>query len=574
MLTPLFSVILNMSITASVVILFVLPARRLLKHAPKVFSYALWAVVLFRLLCPFSLSAQFSLLGLFQAPAGETGQMAYLPLPSDPTPQQTPLPAAAPAAEAEEPPAEVPPSQASSTPSPSLMEVASVLWVVGVAAMLVYSLAQLIRLRRRLVGAIPLYGVLRLADHIDTPFVLGLFRPKIYLPSHLSPQEQRYIICHEQQHIRRKDPILRTAAFAALCLHWFNPLVWLAFRLSGRDMEMCCDEGVIRQLGAEVRGDYSTCLLHFSTRGQHSFTAPLAFGEGDTKERIENIMKSRKNLPWAAAVSVALCLLLTACLGANPQAGEEAQDPGTADPTAVSYLSPSGSTLQSQLESHLKLLFNQAYSPYYKDLRYEMSGYQESRDGDAFTATFHWTMYNQDDSGFSSSGEAESNFQLQAAGTWRDGQMALQNIFSDVSVKGPSEYTQPLADLFPNAGGPATLTGQISGYDLTPGARTLSFDPMFLLTAENDTALLQDLGIDSNSLPNGYTFYDLDHQASTYPIADTVRCQTLAADENGQWALQETTLDQLIQTLGTTTFAYDITVEGGQVTAISEHYMP
>lgn len=99
------------------------------------------------------------------------------------------------------------------------MEVASVLWAVGVAAMLVYSLAQLIRLRRRLVGAIPLYGVLRLADHIDTPFVLGLFRPKIYLPSHLSPQEQRYIICHEQQHIRRKDPILRTVAFAALCLH-------------------------------------------------------------------------------------------------------------------------------------------------------------------------------------------------------------------------------------------------------------------------------------------------------------------------------------------------------------------
>ena len=318
MLTPLFSVILNMSITASVVILFVLPARRLLKHAPKVFSYALWGVVLFRLLCPFSLSAQFSLLGLFQAPAGETGQMAYLPLPSEATPQQAPLPAAAPAADAGEVPQEVSPSPVSSTPSPSLMEVASVLWAVGAAAMLAYSLAQLIRLRRRLVGALALDKTLRLADHIDTPFVLGLFRPKIYLPSHLSPQEQQYIICHEQQHIRRGDPILRTVAFAALCLHWFNPLVWLAFRLSGRDMEMCCDEGVIRELGREVRGDYSTCLLHFSTRGQHSFTAPLAFGEGDTKERIENIMKARKNLPWAAAVSVALCLLLTACLGVCP----------------------------------------------------------------------------------------------------------------------------------------------------------------------------------------------------------------------------------------------------------------
>lgn len=574
MLTPLFSVILNMSITASVVILFVLPARRLLKHAPKVFSYALWAVVLFRLLCPFSLSAQFSLLGLFQAPAGEAGQMAYLPLPSDPTPQQTPLPATAPAAEAEEPPAEVPPSKISSTPSPSLMEVASVLWAVGVAAMLVYSLAQLIRLRRRLVGAIPLYGVLRLADHIDTPFVLGLFRPKIYLPSHLSPQEQQYIICHEQQHIRRGDPILRTVAFAALCLHWFNPLVWLAFRLSGRDMEMCCDEGVIRELGREVRGDYSTCLLHFSTRGQHSFTAPLAFGEGDTKERIENIMKARKNLPWAAAVSVALCLLLTACLGANPQASGETQDPGTADPTTVSYLSPSGSALQSQLETHLKLLFNQAYSPYYKDLRYEMSGYQESRNGDAFTATFHWTMYNRDNSGLSSTGEAESHFALQATGQITDGIVSSIEVMADISPTGPDAYNIPLADLFPNAGSPVTLTGQIHGYDLTPGARTLSFDPMFLLTAENDAALLQDLGIDPDSLPNGYTFYDLLHQITTYPIADTVRCQTFVAPEDSPWTLQETTLDQLIQTLGTNTFAYDITVEDGQVTAISEHYVP
>lgn len=574
MLTPLFSVILNMSITASVVILFVLPARRLLKHAPKVFSYALWGVVLFRLLCPFSLSAQFSLLGLFQAPAGETGQMAYLPLPSEATPQQAPLPAAAPAADAGEVPQEVSPSPVSSTPSPSLMEVASVLWAVGAAAMLAYSLAQLIRLRRRLVGALALDKTLRLADHIDTPFVLGLFRPKIYLPSHLSPQEQQYIICHEQQHIRRGDPILRTVAFAALCLHWFNPLVWLAFRLSGRDMEMCCDEGVIRELGREVRGDYSTCLLHFSTRGQHSFTAPLAFGEGDTKERIENIMKARKNLPWAAAVSVALCLLLTACLGANPQAGEEAQDPGTADPTAVSYISPSGSTLQSQLESHLKLLFNQAYSPYYKDLRYEMSGYQESRDGDAFTATFHWTMYNRDNSGLSSTGEAESHFALQATGQITDGIVSSIEVMADISPTGPDAYNIPLADLFPNAGSPVTLTGQIHGYDLTPGARTLSFDPMFLLTAENDAALLQDLGIDPDSLPNGYTFYDLLHQITTYPIADTVRCQTFVAPEDSPWTLQETTLDQLIQTLGTNTFAYDITVEDGQVTAISEHYVP
>ena len=233
MLSTLFSAVLNMSITASVVILVVLLARRLLKGLPKVISYALWAVVLFRLLCPFSLPAPFSLLSLFQTAATETGQMAYLPTPST---EQVPLPAPTPSTE--ETPLPDTPSPVDSTPRFDWMEGASILWAAGVVGMAGYSLVQLIRLRKRLVGALPLDRTLRLADHIDTPFVLGLFHPKIYLPSHLSDQEQAFIVCHERHHIRRGDPILRTVAYAALCLHWFNPLVWLAFRLSGRDMEM------------------------------------------------------------------------------------------------------------------------------------------------------------------------------------------------------------------------------------------------------------------------------------------------------------------------------------------------
>lgn len=532
-------------------------------------SYALWGVVLFRLLCPFSLSAPFSLLSLFQTSATETGQMAYLPTPST---EQISLPAPTPSTE--EIPLPDTPSPADSPPRFDWMEGVSILWAFGVVGMVGYSLVQLVRLRKRLVGALPLDRTLRLADHIDTPFVLGLFRPKIYLPSHLSDQEQAFIVCHERHHIRRGDPILRTVAYAALCLHWFNPLVWLAFRLSGRDMEMCCDEAVIRELGPEVRADYSACLLRFSAKGSLHFSAPLAFGEGDAKERIENIMTPRKKLPLAAAAAVGLCLLLTACLGANPQNAAETQTTGTDDPTAESYFSPTAPSPQSQLETYLKLVYNQAYSPYYEDLRYEMSSYQESRDGDAFTATFFWTMYNRDNSGLSSTGEAESHFALQATGQITDGIVSAIEVMADISPTGPDAYNIPLADLFPNAGSPVTLTGQIHGYDLTPGARTLSFDPMFLLTAENDAALLQDLGIDPDSLPNGYTFYDLLHQITTYPIADTVRCQTFVAPEDSPWTLQETTLDQLIQTLGTNTFAYDITVEDGQVTAISEHYVP
>ncbi len=569
MLSTLFSAVLNMSITASVVILVVLLARRLLKGAPKVISYALWVVVLFRLLCPFSLPAPFSLLSLFQTAATETGQMAYLPAPS---PEQVPLPAPTPSTE--ETPLPDTPSPVDSTPRFDWMEGASILWAAGVVGMAGYSLVQLIRLRKRLVGALPLDGTLRLADHIDTPFVLGLFRPKIYLPSHLSHQDQAFIVCHERHHIRRGDPILRTVAYAALCLHWFNPLVWLAFRLSGRDMEMCCDEAVIQELGPQVRADYSTCLLRFSAKGSLHFSAPLAFGEGDAKERIENIMTPRKKLPLAAAAALCLCLLLTACLGANPQNAAETQNTGTTDPSAVSYISPGAPSLQSQLETYLKLVCNQAYSPYYEDLRYEMSSYQESRDGDTFTATFLWTMYNQDNSGFSNTGETESNFQLQATGQLTDGILSTIEVMADISPTGPAAYNIPLSDLFPKTGAPMTLIGQVWGYELEPNARTLSVNPMFLLTAADNADLLQDLGIDPNRLPKGYAFYDPDQQITTYPIADTVRCQTLAADENGQWALQETTLDELTKTLGTTTFAYVITVENGQVTAIAEHYIP
>lgn len=569
MLSTLFSAVLNMSITASVVILVVLPVQRLLKGSPKVISYALWAVVLFRLLCPFSLSAPFSLLSLFQTTATETGQIAYLPAPST---EQVPLPAPTPSTE--EAPLPDAPSPVDNSPRLDWMEGASILWAAGVVGMAGYSLVQLIRLRKRLVGALPLDRTLRLADHIDTPFVLGLFRPKIYLPSHLSDQEQAFIVCHERHHIRRGDPILRTVAYAALCLHWFNPLVWLAFRLSGRDMEMCCDEAVIQELGPQVRADYSACLLRFSAKGSLHFSAPLAFGEGDAKERIENIMTPRKKLPLAAAAAVCLCLLLTACLGANPQKSAENQDAGANDPIAVSYIAPAVPSLQSQLETYLKLVFHQAYSPYYENLQYAMSHYQESRDGDAFTATFLWTMYNQDNSGFSNTGETESNFQLQATGQLTDGILSTIEIAADINPTGPDAYTIPLSDLFPNAGAPMTLIGQVWGYELEPDARTLSVNPMFLLTAADDADLLQSLGIDPNRLPKGYAFYDPDQQITTYPIADTVRCQTLAADENGQWALQETTLDELTKTLGATTFAYVITVENGQVTAIAEHYIP
>lgn len=163
--------------------------------------------------------------------------------------------------------------------------------------LLLYGAVSLLALRRRLVGAVRLEGNVYLADHIPSPFVMGVFRPKIYLPSQLSEEERGYILLHEQTHIRRLDHLIKLGASLTLAVHWFNPLVWAAFVLFVRDMEMSCDERVIAQLGIKIRREYSTLLLSLATGKKILMGTPLAFGEGDTKDRIKNIMKYKKRAP-------------------------------------------------------------------------------------------------------------------------------------------------------------------------------------------------------------------------------------------------------------------------------------
>lgn len=306
-----FTRILNMSLTASIVILVVLAARFLLRHAPKSVSYLLWAAVLFRLLCPFSISTAFSLFGLLQPNVTQTGALEYV----SPELMNLQRPAE------EDSPAAPPPAGAFKTSgSPkSLLTAAALLWVCGLVVLLIYSVVALVRLRRRLVGAGLLRDNIYLADHITSPFVIGIVRAKIYLPSGLPEAEYPYIIQHEQYHIHRFDHVVKLLAFASLCIHWFNPLVWLAFVLSGKDMEMSCDEAVIRRMGETIRADYSASLLSLATGRKIFASTPLAFGEGDTKSRIKNVMNYRKATPFAAAAGFAVVLVLCIFFAVNPQ---------------------------------------------------------------------------------------------------------------------------------------------------------------------------------------------------------------------------------------------------------------
>ena len=243
--------LLHMTLTGSVIILFVLLTRLFLRNAPKIYSYVLWAVVVFRLLCPVSFSSPVSLLGVLEAPvtvAQDTFSREKVPPQGadEGTPAVTPVPApSSPTLST---------NGASGMPRPTVL---STVWLWGMAALFTYSVISLLLLRRRLLGAAPLEGNVYLADHIDSPFVMGLLHPRIYLPSGLSDKERGYILLHEQHHIRRLDHIWKLLGFLVLCIHWFNPLVWLSFHFGCRDMEMSCDEAA---MGASPAGGMYTIV--------------------------------------------------------------------------------------------------------------------------------------------------------------------------------------------------------------------------------------------------------------------------------------------------------------------------
>ena len=317
-----FSRILNMSLTGSAVILCVLAVRLALRKAPKKFAYALWVVVLFRLLCPVSLPSPVSLLELAKPQVsqsqGLTSSVSYQAVEYVYSQAEVDLPEFSPQ---ENTPSEEAPQKASLSP----MIVAAWVWLAGVGSLALYSGVGYLRLRQKLVGAVPYRGNAYLADHIGTPFVLGVLFPKIYIPFFVPHGERHYILAHERCHIRRGDPVWKLLAYAALCIHWFNPLVWCAFLLAEKDMEMSCDEAVIRKLEPNDRAEYASALLRLST-GRKVFSG-VAFGEGNTKGRILNMAKWKKPKVWVTALCIVLCVVVLAVCGLNPRKGEDSNTP-------------------------------------------------------------------------------------------------------------------------------------------------------------------------------------------------------------------------------------------------------
>lgn len=295
MIDSLFHQIISMSASASIVILAVLLVRLALRKAPKQYSYLLWAVVLFRLLCPSGIP--------MSIPVDTAGQISTVLISGEATAQEV-----------------------LSTATGSRIAVLPIIWLLGCALMALHTVLSWLKLRGKLVGAVCLRDNIYLADHIDSPFAMGLVHPKIYLPSMLPESQYRYIIPHEQHHIHRLDHIAKPLFYATVCIHWFNPLVWAAFILFERDMEMSCDEAVIDTLDHQGRTEYASSLVAFAADRPIISSVPHAFGNGNTKGRVKNMLSWKKPKKWIRLVATVICILTLAACAASPQLTQQAAE--------------------------------------------------------------------------------------------------------------------------------------------------------------------------------------------------------------------------------------------------------
>lgn len=323
-MTDVFRAVLNMSVTGSIVALGVLLLRFPLKRAPRWILCALWTVVFLRLALPFSFSAPVSLLGGVGAPAPENGVVTYVSKdgvtaledrPAAASAQSTTLAAQI---SAESAASLAPTPQASADPLQIWLAIGTAVWLAGAAGMLLYAAVSYRRLRRRVSDAVLAEPGVYETDAVSSPFVLGIAHPRILLPVDLTGEARALVLRHEWAHIRRLDHLAKPAVFLLLAMHWFNPLVWLAFRFFCDDMEASCDESAIRQLNRAQIAAYGETLLRLGTRRASFAGGPLAFGEHCTKGRIMNVLNYKKPAFWVILVAILAALTTTVVLLANP----------------------------------------------------------------------------------------------------------------------------------------------------------------------------------------------------------------------------------------------------------------
>ena len=317
-MAAVFLKLLNLSISASWLVLAVLVLRLVSKRSPKWMNVLLWGIVALRLVLPFSIESALSLI-----PSVETVSPAVVQFDPAPTitsgvsvidnavnPALSEHFAAAPTA--------------SVNPLYVWTEIAGWVWLIGLGAMLLYALVSYLRLRRRVSVSLCVRENIYLCDAISSPFILGVVKPRIYLPSGLDEVQRQNVLSHERAHLTRRDHWWKPLGFVLLAVYWFNPVLWLAYTLLCRDIELACDERVIRTMDESAVKTYSTVLLACSMPRKAVITCPLAFGEVGVKERVKSALRYKKPAFWVVAASVAVCVVVAVCFLTNPPTDTDA----------------------------------------------------------------------------------------------------------------------------------------------------------------------------------------------------------------------------------------------------------
>jgi len=307
-----FLYILNKSITAGWMILAVLLIRIVLKRLPKWVNCILWIMVGIRLICPIGFQSDWSLI-----PSAHTVSdvMMYTDEPTINSGIEVIDQLINPVL----PSVEGSDSSMGDKSMALIIEYVSYIWIVGIASLAVHSMVRWSRLRNRVRASIRVKDQVYICDDISAPFILGVFRPRVYLPSTLSEEHMKIVLDHENAHLSRDDHWTKMLGFILVILHWFNPLVWLACQKMSEDIELACDEKVIRGIDNQSRKKYMQVLLEVSQVKTVFFNSPLAFGEVGVKKRIRSMIQYKKMNTWAMTVSILIWMVCMLCFMTNPK---------------------------------------------------------------------------------------------------------------------------------------------------------------------------------------------------------------------------------------------------------------
>ena len=316
----LFLKLVNMSISASWLVLAVVVLRFAMKKAPKWMTCALWAMVALRLVLPFSIESAASLIP-DREPIPQSVITNHTPIV---TPADTPMSSDTQVITPDTP---MLGTQANAVTPASITETAATVWSIGVAVLLVYGAVSYLLVWQRVSASLHLRDNVYLCDYIESPFILGILRPRIYLPSSLDQSQWPHVLAHEQAHLSRRDHWWKPLGFAILCVYWFNPVLWLAYILLCKDIELACDERVIRDMDTRQKQDYTTALLECSMPRYLVAACPLAFGEVGVKERVKTVLNYKKPAFWIILIALILCIAAAVCFLTDP-VGNSAIIPG------------------------------------------------------------------------------------------------------------------------------------------------------------------------------------------------------------------------------------------------------